>query len=75
MSKIRYVLTDIAPLPDALAELLHRKTSSPAKAEPWKPEHTHGVVHVSTSDAEADRAAGFFLDRLGVPYEVRGERS
>jgi hypothetical protein len=71
MSTVRYVLTDLAPLPDAFAELMRRKTSSQTKFDTWTPGDTHGTVHVSTSAAEADRAAGYFLDKLGVPYSVR----
>jgi hypothetical protein len=70
---IRYTLTTVAPMPAALAEQIHRFTHSQAWADPWRSDHTHGAVHVLTSAAIADEAAAFFLDKIGVPYEVRGE--
>jgi hypothetical protein len=70
---IRYVLTDTAPAPAAFAEQIHRFTHAQAFADPWRLEHTHGAVHVLTTAAIADEAAAFFLDKIGIPYEVRGE--
>jgi hypothetical protein len=72
-SFIRYRLTTVAPMPDPFAEQVLRFTHSKAWADTRQPEHTHGVVHVLTTAPLADEAAAFFLDALGVPYEVHEE--
>jgi hypothetical protein len=72
-SRITYLLTPVAPMPGAFAEQILRFTHSKAWADPWRSDHTHGTVHVLTTEPLADEAAAFFLDKIGVPYEVRGE--